>query len=250
MHARVTVEPVPCLKDNYAYLVTCRTTGEIALVDASEVGPVKTALAGRRLGAIWSTHHHHDHVGANRSFAADGVPIHGHASDRGRIPGQTVFHDDADRFRFGALEVEVLHVPGHTLGAVAYVVGGAVFTGDTLFLGGCGRLFEGTAAMMYASLSRLASLPPETQVYCGHEYAASNLAFARHLEPSHVGIAARAARVAARGDGPSEGTIGDELATNPFLRTDSAELRSRLGVDGASVEVFAAARKAKDSFRG
>ena len=161
-----------------------------------------------------------------------------------------MFHDDAARFRFGALEVEVMHVPGHTSGAVAYVVGGAVFTGDTLFLGGCGRLFEGTAAMMHASLSRLASLPPEIQVYCGHEYTASNLAFALHLEPGNVDIAARAARVAARGDRPSAGTIGDELATNPFLRTGSAELRSRLGVEGAPVEVFAAARKAKDGFRG
>ncbi|HRE92176.1 MAG TPA: hydroxyacylglutathione hydrolase, partial [Myxococcota bacterium] len=238
MGQEIEVEALPCLRDNYAWLVRCGATGESALVDACE-----PALAGRvvervgrssRLGAVWSTHHHWDHVGGNAAVveAFPGVPVLGHTSDRGRLPGLTEGLEDGARFRLGALEVEVMHVPGHTLGAVAYVVRGerevAVFTGDTLFSAGCGRLFEGTPAMMFASVSRLAALPDETRVYCGHEYTASNLAFARHLEPGSVAIAKRMAEVdALRAKGlPSlPSTIAIEKETNPFLRSGSVELR-------------------------
>ena len=264
MGMEIEVEALPCLRDNYAWLVRCGATGETALVDACE-----PSVAGRvvervgrsaRLGAVWSTHHHWDHVGGNAAVAEafPGVSVLGHVSDGGRLPGLTVGLEDGARFRLGGLGVEVIHVPGHTLGAVAYVVRGAsevaVFTGDTLFSAGCGRLFEGTPAMMFASLSRLMALPDDTRVYCGHEYTASNLVFARHLEPGSAAIAKRAVEVdAMRAKGlPSvPSTMGIEKETNPFLRSGSVELRASLGLESAdAVEVFAATRRLKDGFKG
>ena len=259
----IHIEPIPCLRDNYAWLVRCEATGACALVDACE--PAVAQKVGRLggVGAVWSTHHHWDHVGGNLAMteAFPGVDVLGHVSDRARIPGLTVALEDGARFALGLLSVEVLHVPGHTLGAIAYVVRGeheaAVFTGDTLFSAGCGRLFEGTSAMMFASLSRLAALGPETLVCCGHEYTESNLAFARHLEPTSSAVARRsdeviALRKAGRPTLPS--TIGLERQTNPFLRCGSPELRATLGLVEADpvedVEVFAATRRLKDGFLG
>jgi hydroxyacylglutathione hydrolase len=256
-----TVLSIPCLSDNYAYLVVCDATGESAIVDASEAGPVAAAVERekRRPAAVWSTHHHHDHVGGNEEIVKRLAvrDVFGHASDKGRIPAQTRFLETGDTFTLGELSVRAIHIPGHTLGAVAYVVDGdppCVFTGDTLFLAGCGRLFEGTPAMMHASLARLAELPPETRVYCGHEYTESNLRFAAHVEPSNADVAAGRTRVAAlraRGEASVPGTIGEERRTNPFLRESSPEIRRTLGVaEGAdAVTAFAAIRSAKDSFR-
>jgi len=256
----IHIEPISCLRDNYAWLVRCGATGACALVDACEPAVVEKVRPQGAISAIWSTHHHWDHVGGNLAMveAFPGIEVLGHASDRARIPGLTVALEDGARFAFGRLSVEVMHVPGHTLGAIAFLVRGedeaAVFTGDTLFSAGCGRLFEGTPAMMYASLCRLAALSPETLVFCGHEYTASNLAFARHLEPTSSAIARRtdevmALRQAGRPSLPS--TIGLERETNPFLRCESSELKATLGLDAAdAVEVFAAARALKDGFRG
>jgi len=274
------VVPIPCLSDNYAYLLVCRETKEAALVDVSEAGPVLAAIeqgAGTqdsrrelaresredvRIVAILSTHHHADHVGGNEEVRAKlGIDrVYGHASDRGRIPGQTQYVQENDSFRIGALDVRVLHIPGHTRGAVAYVVtheheDPAVFTGDTLFLGGSGRLFEGDPPTMYASLSKLAALDPRTRVFCGHEYTEANLRFAAHVEPSNGAVAAARARVAAlRAEGrPSvPATLADELGYNPFLRVGSPEIRQRLGIDPAAdgAAVLGAVRLAKDTFRG
>ena len=240
------ITPVPCLKDNYAYLVECEATGKLAVVDPSEAPPVVRALAGRVPDVVWNTHHHHDHVGGNEELAALGVKeIVGHASDKGRIPAQTRFVEEGDELVLGDIRARILHIPGHTTGAVAYVCtdgrgAGAVFTGDTLFLGGCGRLFEGTPAMMHASLGKLAALPKDTRVYCGHEYTQSNLRFAAHVEPDNAAIKATAERAAvarAKGEPTVPGTIGEELATNPFVRAKDAE---ELG----------ARRTAKDGFKG
>lgn len=266
------VDPIPCLSDNYAYLLVCPTTNEAAIVDASEPDPVLEVVRaaedeGLRIVALLSTHHHPDHVGGNEGVAhaiGEGLRVYGHASDRGRIPAQTEFLEDGDVFSVGALRVIARHVPGHTMGAVSYVVaeengteGGdppAVFTGDTLFVAGCGRLFEGTPETMTASLEKLASLDPTTRVYCGHEYTEANLAFAAHVEPSNDAVRAACERssglrAARRPTVPS--TIGDELAINPFFRVDSPEIRRTLGIDqGATrVEAFRAVRKAKDGFR-
>jgi len=185
----------------------------------------------------------------------EGAPIRevaAHASDRGRVPAQTRFLETGDVVQVGNVRARAIHIPGHTLGAVAYVIerddGRAVFTGDTLFLAGCGRLFEGTPAQMHASLSSLAALADDTRVYCGHEYTASNLRFARHVEPSNPALDERERDVKV----PSvPGTIASERATNPFLRVRSEEIRRTLGIvpNADDVTAFAAIRKAKDEFR-
>src|SRR5690349_22385055 len=208
--AAFRVVTVPCLKDNYAYLVVCGETGEAAVVDPSEGPPVLEAVRreGVKLRAVWNTHHHHDHVGGNGEVVAawPGVEVVAHVSDRdkGRVPGQTRAVEEGDVVEVGRLRARIVFNPGHTTGAVSYFIDGAVFTGDTLFAAGCGRLFEGTAAQMYESLNvKLAALPPETRVYCGHEYTANNLRFAAHVEPGNARVAKKAERVAelrARGE--------------------------------------------------
>ena len=180
------------------------------------------------------------------------IPVYAHASDRGRVPSQTERVEEGKPFTIAGLELRPLHVPGHTLGAVAYVVEDAVFTGDTLFLAGCGRLFEGTPEQMHESLSgKLARLPKGTRVYCGHEYTVSNLRFAVHAEPGNAAAKAKLEAAKAtreRGEPTVPGTIGEELEVNPFLRCEVQELKERF--PGATpVETFTAVRKAKDSFR-
>ncbi len=250
------VIPVPCLSDNYAYLVARDGAKEAFVVDPSESEPVLAALAreGLTLVAIVNTHHHHDHVGGNQELREKlgPLPVYAHKSDVGRVPEQTAQVEEDQRFSVAGLELRPLHVPGHTLGAVAYVVEDAVFTGDTLFVAGCGRLFEGTPAQMNESLAgKLGKLPPETRVYCGHEYTVSNLRFAAFAEPDNQAVVdklewAQAARE--KGEGTVPSTIADELATNPFLRCERASIQKHF--PAASVdETFAAVRRAKDSFR-
>src|SRR5258706_15008201 len=203
MAMTLQVTAIPCLEDNYAYLID-DGSGELAVVDPSEEAPVEAALAkarGRRLTAIFATHHHHDHVGGNEALVRrhPGLRVFGYESDRGRIPEQSEFLRDGQSFAWGKSELRALHIPGHTLGAVAYVAGDAVFTGDTLFLAGCGRLFEGTPAMMFRSLNEvLGALDPKTRVYCGHEYTVSNLAFAASIEPGNAKVTERVARARAQ----------------------------------------------------
>lgn len=253
------VIPVPCLKDNYAYLIAT-DDGQAAVVDASEAEPVRAALAreGLRAAAIWTTHHHMDHVGGNEELArALGIEVVAHVSDEERVPGFTRGVDTGDTVRVGDVSARCIHIPGHTLGAVAYFVDApgarCVFTGDTLFCAGCGRLFEGTPAMMHASLQRLLDLPGDTRVYCGHEYTEGNLRFAAHVEPDNADVAAARTRAAAlRGQGrPTVGTtLDEERRTNPFLRVDSPALRRTLGIapDADAATAFGATRAAKDSF--
>jgi hydroxyacylglutathione hydrolase len=258
MAMTLQVTAIPCLEDNYAYLLD-DGSGELAVVDPSEAAPVEAALAKRegRLTAIFATHHHHDHVGGNEALVARhaGLRVFGYESDRGRIPGQTEFLKDGQSFAWGKSELRALHIPGHTLGAVAYVTGGAVFTGDTLFLAGCGRLFEGTPAMMFRSLNEvLGALDPKTRVYCGHEYTLSNLAFAASVEPGNAKVTDRLALARAL-RAKNEPTVGSSLSlefdTNPFMRCKSPELRKSMNLDaGASdIDVLAAVRRAKDTFR-
>lgn len=251
---------VPCLQDNYAYLIE-DGQGGAAVVDPSEAGPVQRALAfrGVKLRAIWNTHHHWDHVGGNEELAVtEEIQVIASRHDQSRVPRVSKLVNDGDTFEFGPYVVNVLAAPGHTLGAVAYVLSEAdqtraVFTGDTMFAAGCGRLFEGTPEMMHGSLSRLAQLPAETHVFPGHEYTVKNLEFACALEPDNAVLqkALTAARgMRERGLPTVPSTIERELAVNPFLRVDEAAIRAAVGLgDGASdVEVLAAVRSKKDHF--
>jgi hydroxyacylglutathione hydrolase len=258
MAMTIEITAVPCLEDNYAYLLD-DGSGELAVIDPSEAAPVEQALAKRegRLTAIFATHHHHDHVGGIDALVErhTGVRVFGFEGDNGRIPEQTEYLRDGESFTWAKSEFRALHIPGHTLGAVAYVVDDAVFTGDTLFLAGCGRLFEGTPAMMFHSLNEvLGALDRKTRVYCGHEYTVSNLLFAASVEPGNTKVTERLARARAQ-RAENEPTIGSPLAlefdTNPFMRCKSAELRDsmKLGPDAADVEVLDAVRRAKDTFR-
>lgn len=247
------IEIVPCLSDNYAYLV--KSGGSCAVVDPSEAGPVRAALAkkGWKLTHILNTHHHLDHCGGNLELKKEtGAKVVGPGKDAGRIPGIDIGVDEASGWEFDGRKVKVLEVPAHTRGAITFVIGGNAFTGDTLFLMGCGRLFEGDPQMMWTSLSKLMTLPDETRIYCGHEYTESNGRFALTLEPGNAALQARMVEVkAARAKGqPSvPATMGLEKQTNPFLRPDKPEIRKSLAMEKAdTVAAFGEIRARKDRF--
>jgi len=248
---------LPAFADNYIWLL--RRGGASAVVDPGEARPVLDYLAasGTRLCAILATHHHADHVGGIEEIVAHhAAPVYGPAAEA--IDG--VDRPLADRARFGLAELgidfEVLAVPGHTRGHIAYYRRGMLFCGDTLFGAGCGRLFEGTAATMQASLARLAALPADTQIYCAHEYTEANLRFAATVEPGNAAIAQRidaTAQLRARGQATVPATLELELATNPFLRWDAAAVvaaaQARLGrPPSGPAEVFGAIREWKNRF--
>ena len=241
----VEIVRIPALSDNYIWLVHDPESGETTVVDPAEAAPVLAALQERgwRLGQIWNTHWHPDHTGGNAALkAATGCLVTGPAAEAAKIPTLDRQVREGDRLSLGAVEAEVLEVPAHTAGHIAYYLPtqGAAFVGDTLFAMGCGRLFEGTAEQMHANLQRLAALPPETRVYCAHEYTLSNARFAATVEPHNAALKRRIGEVEAaraRGEATVPTTIALERATNPFIRaSSSAELAER--------------RRAKDSFRG
>lgn len=249
---------IPCLNDNYVWLVREPESGAVAVVDPAEAAPVERALQERgwRLTHILNTHHHGDHVGGNAALkAASGCTIVGPRADRERIPGIDVAVGDGEDYALGAERARVFDVPGHTRGHIAFwfPASEALFCGDTLFLLGCGRLFEGTPAQMWASLAKLKALPAATRIYCAHEYTQSNARFALSIDGGNAALAARARAIdaaRARGEPTVPGTLAEELATNPFLRADRAEIAQAVGLaPGDAVAVFAAVRQAKDNFR-
>lgn len=247
------IEIVPCLSDNYAYLV--KSGSQCAVVDPSEAAPVRAALdrKGWKLTHILNTHHHLDHCGGNLELKQEtGAVVVGPRKDAARIPGLDVGVDEASGWEFDGRKVAVLEVPAHTRGAITFVIDGNAFTGDTLFLMGCGRLFEGDPQMMWTSLSKLMTLPDETQIYCGHEYTQSNGRFALTLEPGSQALKARMDEVkAARAKGAPTvpASLGLEKQTNPFLRPDSPEIRKSLGMENANtVAAFGEIRGRKDKF--
>ena len=255
--SELQVEQIPVLSDNYVYLVHEPKSGAVAVVDPAVSGPVlaRAEELGWRITHILNTHHHPDHVGGNLEIKeATGCTIVGPKPDRDRIPGIDVEVDDGDSYRFGTQVAEVFFVPGHTRGHIAYYVPGlgAAFVGDSLFALGCGRLFEGTASQAWASLRRLMALPPETVVYCAHEYTEANLRFALTVDPGNEALQLRAREVEqlrSEGKPTVPTTLGYELETNPFLRPRSPTMRDHLGVPEHETDeqVFARIRKMKDN---
>lgn len=252
-------ELIPLLRDNYAHLLIHSASARAVVIDPSEAEPVLSLLEARglRLEAVWNTHHHWDHTGGNAALAeATGCAVVGAAADEHRIPALTMPVGEGDTVRFADFTATVVVNPGHTSGAISFVGGGRAYTGDTLFTAGCGRLFEGTPETMWASLQRLAALPGDTLICCGHEYTEANLRFAAWAEPDNAAVAARLERargLRAAGEATVPERLSEELATNPFLRATEpallASLAAHHGVELApGAATFAWLRAAKDDF--
>ena len=249
------IDQFMCRTDNFGVLMRDSASGEVALVDAPEEAPILAAVerTGWRPTTLLITHHHPDHVEANLALKQRfGLRIVGPKAEAATIPGIDEGVSEGDVLALGEQEIRVIETPGHTAGHISYhlPMAGVAFTADTLFALGCGRLFEGAPATMHASLQKLASLPPETKVYCGHEYTLSNARFALTVDPGNERLKERARafeKLRSEGHPTLPTTIGDELATNPFLRAHDPEIRRRLGMEGADdIAVFAEIRKRKD----
>lgn len=252
------VEQFPCRDDNFGVLVHDPASGRTALIDAPEEDAIVAAVerTGWTPDTILTTHWHPDHVEANLPLKARyGLAIIGPKAEAAKIPGIDHMVAGGDEFEFAGEKVRVIATPGHTAGHVVYhfTGSGLLFAGDTLFSLGCGRLFEAPAADMQASLARIAALPPETRIYCGHEYTASNARFALSVDPGNTALVARAAEVdalRAAGKPTLPTTLGVELATNPFLRWGDVAIRRGIGMENASdAEVLGEVRRLKDVFK-
>lgn len=246
-----------CHQDNFCVLVHDAAHGVTAAIDTPDAASIRAALAekGWRLTHILTTHHHGDHTAGHAALKAEtGCHIVGPRKEADTIPGIDTQVAEGDEFSFGDEIVRVLETPGHTLGHVTYWFPKAetAFVGDTLFSLGCGRIFEGTAEMMWASLQKLMTLPPQTRLYCGHEYTLSNARFALTIEPENEALQARAREVEAlraKGAFTLPVRLGDEMEQSPFLRPHSSGIQERLGLVGQPLAtIFAEIRRRKDRF--
>jgi hydroxyacylglutathione hydrolase len=244
-----------CRSDNYGVLIHDEPAGVTAAIDAPDAEPILARLAekGWRLTHLLITHHHADHTAGNLQLKeATGCTVIGPKAEANRIPGIDLGVGEGDIIAFGEFEIRVIETPGHTIGHVTYWIPGAsvAFVGDTLFAMGCGRIFEGNAKVMWASLNKLMALPPETEIYCGHEYTAANAAFALTIDPENAQLQKRAKDVAEQRSkdlATLPTRIDLELETNPFLRPHVAAIRQRLGMQhDPDWRVFAEIRERKN----
>ncbi|WP_390912945.1 hydroxyacylglutathione hydrolase [Pseudosulfitobacter sp. SM2401] len=253
----LTVVTIPCLSDNYTFLLHDSISNETAVIDVPDAGPIKQELDDRgwRLTQIWLTHHHWDHVdGLPDLLRSHPAQVIGARDDTDRLPALDAKVGDGDTFTFAGNDVQVMDVSGHTIGHIAFHVPAAMaaFTADSLMALGCGRLFEGTPAQMFDSLSKLAALPDDTVVYSGHEYTAANATFAITIDPDNPDLIARIADITekrAKGQPTVPSSLLLERATNPFLRGHDPQIQTELNMKGAApVDVFAEIRARKDRF--
>jgi hydroxyacylglutathione hydrolase len=244
-----------CLDDNYGYLVHDPASGETACIDTPDAEAYlrEAAAKGWTITQIWNTHWHPDHAGGNEAIkAATGCTITAPVGEKDKIAGIDRTVGQGDTVSLGSFEAQVIDVGGHTMGHIAYHIPKAsvAFVGDSVFALGCGRMFEGTAPQFWASLSRVKALPPETMLYCAHEYTASNARFAMHADPDNAALAAYVAEITekrAKNLPTVPSKLALELETNPFLRADAPAMQARWG-GNAPHETFAAIRAAKDTF--
>lgn len=250
------IHQFPCLTDNYGFLIHDDETGETAAIDTPDADEYlkQAASKGWTITQIWNTHWHPDHAGGNLAIkAATNCQIVGPRNEAEKIPGIERAVSTGDRVHLGGYEADVIDVPGHTLGHIAYHVASEqkAFVGDAVFALGCGRVFEGTPEMMWNSLSRLKALPPETVLYCAHEYTAANARFAVTVEPDNSALADYVREIEtkrARNEWTVPTVLSRELETNPFLRADNADLQAAMGHPGDPVQTFAEIRGRKDRF--
>ncbi len=252
------IRQFPCLSDNYGYIVRDRETGAVATIDTPDADAINTALAreGWRLTHILNTHWHPDHAGGNLALKERwNCRIIGPKGEAAKIPGIDDAVSEGDIVALGASRAVVHDTPGHTAGHIVFhfTDDGAAFVGDTIFALGCGRLFEGTPQEMWASLSKIAAMPPSTKLYCAHEYTQSNARFAVTVDPANEALLRRVVEInakRAKGEPTVPSTVEEELATNPFLRAQNVGVRQAIGLPGGDpVTVFAEVRRRKDSFR-
>ncbi|WP_300394823.1 hydroxyacylglutathione hydrolase [Henriciella sp.] len=250
------IHQFPCLNDNYGFLVHDRESGMTVAIDTPDGDKYldEAKALGWTIDAIWNTHWHPDHAGGNLKIKdATGCRIIGPAGEAEKIPGIDHPLRGGDTLKLGELTVHVLDVPGHTLGHIAYHIPEAkvAFVGDALFALGCGKVFEGDARMMWTSLARLKTLPPDTTIYCAHEYTAANAKFALTVDPENAKLAAYAEDVKMRrrrGDWTVPTLLSRELEANPFLRADDPAMQAAMGHPGDPVSTFAEIRQRKDTF--
>lgn len=250
------IHQFPCLSDNYGYLAHDPASGETAAIDTPDADKylAEAEAQGWTITQIWNTHWHPDHAGGNLKIkAATGATITGPKGEAEKIPGLDREVGGGDTVTLGDLTAHVIDVPGHTLGHIAYHIPSekTAFVGDAVFALGCGRVFEGTMAMMWESMKRVKALPADTMLYCAHEYTQANARFAETIETGNAALADYVAEVNARrakGERTVPMPLARELATNPFLRADVPELQAAMGHAGDAVATFAEIRGRKDRF--
>ncbi len=250
------IEIVPCLSDNYSYVIYEEKANTVSIVDPAEFEACdKVINKYKKLDFILNTHHHADHVGANLELKKKySSKVLGYVSDKNRIPGIDILLKENQKHKIGNLEFEVIFIPGHTKGHIAFFFSKekVAFTGDTLFALGCGRIFEGTHEEMFISLNKIKKLPPDTKIYCGHEYTKSNLNFCLAYDPNNTFLKERKIDILKKlnSNQPTiPSTLSQEIKTNIFLRCNDPEIRYTLGLkDSSELEVFSKLRDLKDSF--